>query len=103
MLGRYVAVAVVVLLAAAWAVAAVYGYVRLRAATDLAESVSRGTTTFQHELEQPRAEILNQRSFAENVVVNAVKSAWRTGIKVTTYPPEILYSPAASTARARGR
>jgi len=103
MLGRYVSAVVITLLVVAWALSGAYGYVRLRAATELSGSVSRGTTTFEQELDQPRADILNQRSFPENVVVNAVKAAWGAGMKVTAYAPEILYSPAAPVARPRGR
>jgi elongation factor P hydroxylase len=103
MTGRYITVAVITLLATAWVVAAAYGYLHLSAATDLAGSVSRGTAAFQQELEQPRVEILNQRSFPENAVVNAVKAAWGGGIKVSAYPPEVLYSPAAPSARPRNR
>lgn len=97
--GRYVTIAVTTLLVVAWALAAAYGYVRLGAAADLARSVSRGTATFQQELEHPRVDILNQRIYPEKAVVNAVKAAWAEGMKINAYPPDVLFSPAAPSAR----
>ncbi len=103
MLGKYAGAAVIALLVVAWGLSAAYGYIRLETATKLAEGVSRGTLTFQQELEQPRVDLVAQRSFPESAVLNALKATWAEGINVSAYPPEVLASLPTPGARARGR
>jgi hypothetical protein len=106
MVGRYVRAVVIALLVVAWALAAAYGYVCLGSATELASSVSRGTATFQQELEHPRVDLVAQRGFPEGAVVNALKATWAEGIKASAYPQDVLFSPASPAspaARPRSR
>ncbi len=105
MLGKYAGAAVIALLVVAWGLSAAYGYIRLETAAKLAQSVSRGTQTFQQELQQPRVDLVAEGSFPENAVLNALKATWAEGIKVSAYPPEVLASPPVppGTARPRGR
>ena len=103
MFGKYLNAIVIALLIVVWGLSAAYGYVRLGTAVKLADSVGRGTVTFQQELEQARVDLVAQRGFPDNAVLNALKASWAESINVSAYPQDILFSLPAPSARPRGR
>ena len=100
MLRKYAPAAVIALLVVAWSLAFAASYVHLDKSVRLAEAVARSSGTLQQELDNPREELITSASLPENRIVDAVKTAWSEGMRLTTYPPDALGSPAV-TPRVR--
>ncbi len=103
MLRKYVGAVVIALLIAAWLATLAYSFLYVRGASEQAESVGRMTGTFRQELEQPRPELLAARGFPEGCVLEVVKSTWGEGLKIKSYPPGTVGTPALAPERARRR
>lgn len=98
---RLLSAIVIALLVAAWAAAAAYGYLRVRRAEELAQGVDRGTRSFQHELDNPRLELLAGDGFPANCIAGAVTAAWSEQLKAGSYPPDVLAPEASAATRGR--
>jgi hypothetical protein len=98
-MSRLLQAALIAVLVVAWIATGVYDYLRLERATELAESVARGTRTFQHELDNPRMDLLAEHAFPQDRVFEAVKGAWAEPVRAGQHASSVLGPPARPGGR----